>query len=170
MREPFRIARCYPRVVLAGQIATREDVMSQKIIVGYDGSDGANSAIEFAAKEAKAKGAALVVAHVLEWSPYSFLTPTELEERHKRRGEELERARSALIEPVMAKLAESGVEVSSALKYGNIAEVLIELTKSEGAQMLIIGRTGHSSLSSRLFGSVAGTLAQAAPVPVVIVP
>lgn len=144
--------------------------MSQKIVVGYDASSDADKALAFAVKQAKAAGGELVVVHVLEWSPYSFLTKQEVEERTKRRKEELARAEEAVITPAVKKLADSGVKVSTALKYGNIAEVLIDIAKSEQAEMVVIGRTGHSGLSSRLFGSVAGTLAQAAPVPVVIVP
>ncbi|MBU2981505.1 universal stress protein [Lentibacter algarum] len=144
--------------------------MSHTIIVGYDGSRGSESALAFAEKQAKASGASLVVAHVLEWSPYSFLTPQELEERHKRRGEELARAEEAILAPAVKRLAKSGIEVTTALKYGNIAEVIIDIAKNEKAEMIVIGRTGHSGLSARLFGSVAGTMAQAAPVPVVIVP
>lgn len=144
--------------------------MSQKIVVGYDGSSDSDKALAFAVNQAKAAGRALVVAHVLEWSPYSFLTKQEVEERTKRRREELARAEEAVLTPVIKKLSGSGVDVTTALKYGNIAEVLIDLAKAEGAAMVVIGRTGHSGLSSRLFGSVAGTLAQAAPVPVVIVP
>ena len=144
--------------------------MPSKIVVGFDGSESAQRALDFAVKQAKAKGAGLVIAHVLEWSPYSFLTPTELEERHKRRAEELERAETALLNPVVVSLKDSGVEVSTALKYGHIAETLVSVTKDSGASQIVIGRTGHSSLSSRLFGSVAGSLAQAAPVPVTIVP
>ncbi|MDA7428538.1 universal stress protein [Primorskyibacter aestuariivivens] len=144
--------------------------MPSKIVVGFDGSESAKRALDFAVAQAKAKGAGIVIAHVLEWSPYSFLTPTELEERHKRRGEELARAETALLKPVVDSLKDSGVEVSTALKYGHIAETLASVTKAESASQIVIGRTGHSSLSSRLFGSVAGSLAQAAPVPVTIVP
>ncbi|PWG16256.1 universal stress protein [Salibaculum griseiflavum] len=144
--------------------------MSHKIVVGYDGSESADAALSFAIGVARAQGGSVVIAHVLEWSPYSFLTPTELEERHMRRSEELERAKSALLDPVVAKLSDSGVEVKTALKYGHIAETLCEVAKDEGADQIVIGRTGHSSLSSRLFGSVAGSLAQAGPVPVTIVP
>lgn len=144
--------------------------MSQKIVVGYDASSSAQSALEFAVKIAKAQGYSVIIAHVLEWSPYSFLTPTELEERHKRRGEELERAETAVLAPVVKKLKDSGVEVTTALKYGHIAETLCDIAKEAGASQMVIGRTGHSGLSSRLFGSVAGSLAQAAPVPVTIVP
>lgn len=144
--------------------------MSHKIVVGYDGSDCGRAALEFAIDVAKARNGSIVIAHVLEWSPYSFLTPTELEERHKRRNEELERAESAVLAPVVDGMKNSGVEVSTALKYGHIAETLCDIAKEEAAHQIVIGRTGHSKLSSRLFGSVAGSLAQAAPVPVTIVP
>ena len=80
------------------------------------------------------------------------------------------RAEEAVLTPVVKKLSDSGLTVTTALKYGNIAEVLIDIAKAENAEMVVIGRTGHSGLSTRIFGSVAGTLAQAAPVPVVIVP
>ncbi|KXF90424.1 universal stress protein [Phaeobacter inhibens] len=144
--------------------------MASKIVVGYDGSTSARTALNFALDVAKAQGGSIVVAHVLEWSPYSFLSAAELAERHKRRTEELERAETALIRPLLKDLETSGVDVTATVKYGNIAEVLVSIAKSEGANHVVIGRTGHSALSSRLFGSVAGSLAQAAPVPVTIVP
>ena len=147
-----------------------EGTVSRKIVLGFDESQSAKSALAFAAGLAKAEGAELIVAHVLEWSPYSFLTPEELEERHKRRQEELNRAESALLGPVKDSLANSGITVSTVLKYGHITETLCDIIKESGASQVVIGRTGHSTLSSRLFGSVAGSLAQVSPVPVTIVP
>lgn len=144
--------------------------MSEKIVVGYDGSASAKSALAFASDRAKASGATLVLAHVLEWSPYSFLTPEELAERHKRRTEELARAETAVLGPVVASLKASGVTVSTELRYGHIAETICAIASEQGASQIVIGRTGHSELATRLFGSVAGALAQAAPVPVTIVP
>lgn len=144
--------------------------MSQKIVVGFDDSDSAKRALEFAVGRAKAQGTGIVIAHVLEWSPYSFLTPEELEERHKRRREELERADAAILAPVVKSLKGSGVEVETALKYGHIAETLCSIAEDNGANQIVIGRTGQSGLASRFFGSVAGSLAQSAPVPVTIVP
>ena len=141
-----------------------------KIVLGYDDSEAAKSALDFAADLAKAHGCELVIAHVLEWSPYSFLTPEEIEERHKRRNEELERAETALLEPAKARASGSGAAVRTVMKYGHIAETLMKIVKDEGASQIVIGRTGHSSISARLFGSVAGSLAQASPVPVTIVP
>lgn len=144
--------------------------MASTIVVGYDGSDSAKRAVDFAVTTAKAQGNTIIVAHVLEWSPYSFLTPTELEERHKRRGEELQRAETALLAPLLAELSTSGLEIKTSMKYGNIAETLLKVARDNGATHIIIGRTGHSAIESRLFGSVAGSLAQAAPAPVTIVP
>ncbi len=144
--------------------------MVHKIVVGYDGSESSNDALDFAISSAKALGGSVVVAHVLEWSPYSFLTPTEIEERHKRRAEELGRAETALIEPVMKRLEGCGVEVKPVLKYGQVAETIVNVANEEKANHIVIGRTGHSAMSTRLFGSVAGSLAQAAPTPVTIVP
>lgn len=144
--------------------------MSPKIVVGFDGSEASRRALDFAVSRAKAQGESILIAHVLEWSPYSFLTPTELEERHRRRNEELERAETAIITPVVKSVEDAGVPVSTALRYGHIAETLCKIAEEEDAALIMIGRMGHSGLSSRIFGSVAGTLAQVAPVPVTIVP
>lgn len=144
--------------------------MSQKIIVGVDGSEGAFRALDFAVSCAKAQGLDVLVCHVLEWSPYTFLTPTELEERHKRRAEEVGRAEKAILDPVLAAISESGLSVHTEIRYGHVAETLCAIAEKQETFQIVVGRTGHSALSSRLFGSVAGTLAQAAPVPVTIVP
>lgn len=144
--------------------------MSKSIVVGYDGSASAKRALDFAVSRAKDQGAAIVIAHVLEWSPYSFLTPTELEERHKRRQEELNRAETAVIAPILKEVQDSGVTVTTEIKYGHIVETLCKMAVDNDASQVVVGRTGHSALATRLFGSVAGSLAQAAPVPVTIVP
>lgn len=144
--------------------------MSEKFVVGYDGSDASNRALEFAVARAKTQGGSILVAHVLEWSPYSFLTPTELEERHKRRNEELARAKSALMDPVVEKLSDSGVDITTEIKYGHIAKTLAAICSDAGATQMVIGRDGETGIGSRVFGSVASTLAQMAPVPCTIVP
>lgn len=144
--------------------------MADTFIAAYDGSEAAGRAVDFAVKRAKATKARLLVVHVLEWSPYSFLTQEELAERHKRRNQELDRAAKAVLDPLKAKLKDSGVEIETSIKYGHVAETLCEMAKAEGAAQIFIGRTGSSSLMDRLFGSVAGSLAQIAPVPCTIVP
>lgn len=144
--------------------------MSNKIVVGFDGSDASQRALDYAVDAAKASGATVVIAHVLEWSPYSFLTPSELEERHARRKEELARAEEHLLTPVVNALSDSGVSTATELRYGHIAETLGKVAEEHSASQVVIGRNGETSVSDRLFGSVAGSLAQTAPAPVTIVP
>lgn len=144
--------------------------MSTKYVVACDGSPASERALQFAIDNAKTNEASILIAHVLEWSPYTFLTPEELEERHKRRGEELSRAKKALVDPLINSVENEGIKASSAVKYGHVAETLAEIAKQEAASQVFIGRTGHSSLTTRFFGSVAGTMAQIAPVPCTIVP
>lgn len=144
--------------------------MSGKFVVGYDGSVSARRALDFAVDRARAQGGTIVLAHVLEWSPYSFLTPSELEERHMRRQEELERAEKAITSTVVAELKDAGMPVETVIRYGNIAEILCRIADEEDAVQIIVGRDGKSGIGARLFGSVAGALVQSAPVPCTIVP
>ncbi|MGI3210238.1 universal stress protein [Roseovarius tibetensis] len=144
--------------------------MSGNFVVGYDGSVAARRALEFAVERVRAQGGTIVLAHVLEWSPYSFLTPAELEERHKRRREEMERARDAITSTVVAELKDAGIEVETEIRYGKTADILSRVAKEKDAVQIIIGRDGQSALGARVFGSVAGALVQTAPVPCTIVP
>jgi nucleotide-binding universal stress UspA family protein len=144
--------------------------MSIKYLVACDGSPSSERAVAYAVEQARHNGGSVLIAHVLEWSPYSFLTPEELEERHKRRGEELARAKTALIDPILESISADDVEVDSVIKYGHVAETLADIATESGSTQLIIGRTGESSIKARVFGSVVATLAQIAPVPCTIVP
>ncbi len=144
--------------------------MSIKYVVAYDGSDASKRAVDFALDRAKASGASLVVAHVLEWSPYSFLTPEELEERHGRRKEELARAQSALMEPLSKAISGKGVEVETVIKYGHIVDTLCAIAKEHDAAQIFLGRQGETGFAARVFGSVAGSMVQSTPVPCTIVP
>ena len=144
--------------------------MSKVFVVGYDDSPSSRRAVDFALEQAESAGASVVIAHVLEWSAYSFLTPEELEERHGRRKEELARAEVAVIKPVIEQISQKGIEVDSELRYGNIADTLCAIARERNATQLIIGRTGDAGVVSRIFGSVAGALAQSSPVPCTIIP
>ncbi len=146
--------------------------MSNIFVAAYDGSEASNRAVHFAIERAKITGSSLIVAFVLEWSPYSFLTPEEIAERHVRRKEELQRAEDAIIAPLMEQLREehANVPVSAMVKFGHPVETLINIITESGATQVFIGRTGHSSVVSRIFGSVTGSLAQVSPVPCTIVP
>ena len=144
--------------------------MSNKYLVACDGSAASARALQFAIDQAKSDGASILIAHVLEWSPYSFLTPEEIEERHARRTDELKRAQMAVVDPLVSSATSEGVPVDSVIRYGHVTDTLAEIAENEAVSQMFIGRTGVSKLVTRVFGSVAGTMAQIAPVPCTIVP
>ena len=143
-------------------------VTQETYIVGYEGKD--RDVVDFAADRARRNGARLHIVHVLEWSPYSFLTPQELEERHKRREKELSRASEAVLDPIVSELKANGLEVDGTVRHGAPADVLIDIAKNSDNGSIFVGRSGHSSIAARILGSVTIGLVQASPVPVVVVP
>lgn len=144
--------------------------MSDLFVVAVDGSDAGRRALAFAAARAQASGAHILLAHVLEWSPYSFLTRDELAERHKRREQEMARAEAVYLIPLRTELTAQGLQVDTVIRYGNVPDALCSIVKEQAATQIFLGRTGQAGVTARFFGSVAGTLSQIAPVPCTIVP
>lgn len=144
--------------------------MSQVLLVGTDCSNCSNRALDYAKEWAKQAGLKLYVAHVIEWSPFSFNTPQELEQRHKRREDELDRAHAQVIDPIIEKFTAEGIDAHGVIRHGHPAETLNELANELGATNIIIGRRGQSAIKAKLFGSATSTLVQIADHPVTVVP
>ena len=115
--------------------------MANVLVVGFDPGPAGERAIDFAVNLAKMSGSSLMIVHVLEWSPYSFLTPEEIEERHARRKEELSRAKDSITDPLVQKLSSSGVSVDATIRYGHVAETLAAVAEEAGASQVIVGRS-----------------------------
>ncbi len=144
--------------------------MSNKILVGIDGSPGSLRAADYAAQKAKLGKADLVVAYVIEWSPYSFNTAEENETRHKRREEEIQQAQEKVLDPLLETLSNTGVQVMGIVRHGKPADVINNLASENKAVEIYVGRVGESSIKQIIFGSVASNLVQTAAVPVTVVP
>ena len=144
--------------------------MSAIHLVGVDCSECSDRALEYAIERARDSGAGLIVAYVIEWSRFSFSTAQENEQRHKRREEELARARSEVIDPIVARMAEAGIEAKGVIRHGHAAETLVKLARDNDAASIIVGRAGSSRFKAQFFGSVASSLVQIADRPVTVVP
>jgi len=141
--------------------------MAQEIfVVGFDGTD--QHPVDFAVTRAAKDDARLLVVHVLEWSPYSFLTNEELAHRHEERQRELARAEDVILKPILEKVRRGGITADPEVRYGNVVDLLCASAKEANAAMIFVGRS--SSLSARVFGSVASGVVQCSTVPTVIVP
>ncbi len=144
--------------------------MTDSFLVGVDGSERSMRAALFAAERAKQMDTRLLIVFVIEWSPYTFNTAEENATRKKRFEGEIESATTKILEPMLKKIRDTGVETEGIVRHGNIAKVIIQLAREHDCKALFIGRLGTSKLKSMLFGSVTSNLVQMSPIPVVVVP
>ena len=141
-----------------------------RFLVGIDGSDCGERALDVARDQARAADAELLVCYVIDWSPFTFSTPQENAERHRRREEELAVARTKFLEPRVEALNQAGVKASGLARHGHPARTLVHLAEEHEAAMIIIGRAGDAPMKTRIFGGTAAALVQSAPCPVLVVP
>ena len=84
--------------------------MTVKLVIGLDGAETGDRALEFAKTlAARIDDCELIVAYVIEWSPFTFQTPEENAMRHKRREEELATATARVAEPAVKSLQDAGL-------------------------------------------------------------
>lgn len=136
------------------------------IIVGVDGSPGAEQAIRFAAKEAAVHGATLRL--VSAWDvPPSVLASGGV-------GPEMYRAFEAEARGIVRDAAASAaaveptIAIEEATVEGHAGNVLVK--EADRADLVVLGRRGHGGLTEFLLGSVSHQVADHARCPVVIVP
>jgi nucleotide-binding universal stress UspA family protein len=135
--------------------------MASEIVVGFDGRDGARTALGEATGLAKELGAPLVVAFAYRVSPLGG----EVQDLH---AELVERGEAVTGEAIAAA-REQGVDARAELVHGDPAPALVELAERLGARLIVVGSTGESPLKGALVGSTPHKLIQLSPVPVLVV-
>lgn len=144
--------------------------MTSTIVVGLDGHGSGERALAHAEYLAKLIGDCdLVVAYIVEWSPFSFQTPEENAERHKRREEEISTAKERVVDPSVKKLVESGLRAEGVVRHGDVATALNAISEEKGAIQIIVGRSSEGGFTKRIFGSASSNLVMSASVPVTVV-
>jgi nucleotide-binding universal stress UspA family protein len=135
-----------------------------RIVVGVDGSIGAQSALHWAIDEARHRAAELRVVHVWQapylGSPYSPVTSIDFDV--------LEEEAGRLIDRMLGGEDTAGLELERRAVCGSAAQTLVDLGKD--ADLLVVGARGHGGFVGLLLGSVSDQVARHAPCPVVIVP
>lgn len=138
--------------------------------MAVDGGDGGKRALDAAVEHAKLTHSDIILSYIIDWTPYSFHTPDELEERQKRRDSEIQRAHDLILNPVVSDIEAKGLSVQTVVRQGKIAEALKNIAKEYGATQIYIGKLGESRMRSMIFGSVTAALIQTSSLPVTVVP
>ncbi|MCW2724869.1 MAG: UspA domain protein [Frankiales bacterium] len=136
----------------------------QQVLVGVDGSVGAQAALMAAAGFARLAAAELVVLTVWERVPHPVYAPVNAED-----SDELTAARERLEATLeRAQEALAGLAVRSEVREGHPAQVL--LAASAEADLLVLGAHGLGGGGGLPVGGIARDCAGHAACPVVVMP
>jgi nucleotide-binding universal stress UspA family protein len=137
----------------------------ETIVVGIDGSDAANRALEWATLEARLRDARLRIVHAwLEIFVEGYFAAPAMYER-----DAVERAARAVLDKATASVRSESpdVDVDPALVHGQAATVLLE--EADTATMVVVGSRGRGGFAELVMGSVSHRVVHHAKCPVVVV-
>lgn len=136
----------------------------ERIVVGVDGSESAQQALQWAVDEARLRSA--TVEAVYAWHQPFATGYAEMGEIGI--GQFAEEAQRILDVAVDAVDATGIAPVERKLATGNPAPTLVD--EAKGAALLVVGSRGRGGFTGLLLGSVSQQVAHHAPCPVVIIP
>jgi len=146
----------------------------KSILVGVDGSENSDRALDFALDLAEKFNASITILNVTESlvinafvdDSNSYLSgkTTVLDKDLRKIHDEILTRNVA-----RAKTVKPNLTVSSMLKEGNPALEIVNTAKEEGFNVIIVGHKGLSKVEELFLGSVSEKEAHLTPCPVVIV-
>ncbi|HLK73589.1 MAG TPA: universal stress protein [Streptosporangiaceae bacterium] len=126
--------------------------MTAGIITGYDGSEGSDEALRWAAREAWARGTALTICLTWPAADLRLLGDWGVHHRARHLGGEI-LARGVWLAGAVPDLT----DVRTLLAEGSPAQVLCE--HSSAAEMVVLGSRGYGGLAGSRLGSVSWQVA-----------
>jgi nucleotide-binding universal stress UspA family protein len=139
----------------------------RRIVVGVDGSACSEAALRWAMAQARLVDARVEALGTWQYPAVFGLAYGSVQGE----GEVLVSITQQVLDKTVAEVVGQGgphVEVVTRVVQGHPAEVLVEAAR--GAELLVVGSHGHSTVAGRLLGSVSQHCVQHAPCPVVVVP
>jgi len=141
--------------------------MFKKILVPIDWSVQASSSSEVAIALASEQKAHILFAHVQEpvvelgLSGYAPLSTTVVEATQREIDELLQKA--------VKTAEEHGATASIVREMGSIPDVILDIAKREGVDLIVMGTHGREGLARAFIGSVTEAVLRRATVPVLAV-
>lgn len=146
---------------------TSQQAPGRRIVVGVDGSESSKAALTWAVGQAELTGDSVdaviawhypVMVGGLPFAPIGVLEGTDFGAY----------AATVLADAITETVPADGpVKVSSSVREGNAAQVLLEA--ADGADLLVVGSRGHGGFAEALLGSVSQACVHHAPCPVVVI-
>ena len=138
--------------------------MFKIILHANDGSKSAVKALELAIAMSKQNAAVLHLVCVEEIPQM----PEYIEEVREAKGVAARRFRP-VVERARLLAGQSSIDIKVHVVSGHPVRMIVDLVDEIGADLLVIGATGHSALYERMIGSRADRIVQLAACPVLVV-
>jgi nucleotide-binding universal stress UspA family protein len=138
--------------------------MFNKILLAYDGSDGAKLALDKAAGMAEAAAAdfhLLAVGRIPEYAE----TVSEVEEAR----EHAKRFYSKIMEEAVDHLKQRDLSTKIHIDFGKPGEVILRIAEDLKADLVILGTNPHSALRRRFLGATVDKVVDRAHCSVLVV-
>ncbi|MGL5875973.1 MAG: universal stress protein [Xenococcaceae cyanobacterium] len=160
--------------------------MIDKILIAIDRSTFSKTVFSEGLTLAKNMGASLMLLHVLfpqgesessllaptwtlgNWDYYSGADTLLMEDYHKQWQEYRQQSLNFLCSLAEEAMAQ-GIQTEWTQNAGNPGTVICDVAKTWGANLIVVGRRGHSSLSELLLGSISNYVLHRAPCSVLVV-
>lgn len=139
----------------------KEAAQYRRMLVGYDGSEGANVALKHSLALAKEIGSQVKVLWIHEIMPSA-------EPKDEARWAQTY-FESSLREPIESAVKEYGVQVESGYRLGSAAQTLVDEAESGGFRLVVLGHRGQSGLWGKLLGGAADRVSHHAHCDVLII-
>lgn len=139
----------------------KEKNAMKRILVGYDGSQGSERAVNKALSIIDEGGEIVLLAVVPCREGKGFLDSNAHElAREKAEG---------LIEDRISLIARNDITVRGIVREGDVVQEIIEVAKKLDCDLILLGKGGHSEIGSFQIGSVAEKVIMSSHKPVMIV-
>ncbi|MBD3207393.1 hypothetical protein GF319_13760 [Candidatus Bathyarchaeota archaeon] len=144
--------------------------MFDKILVGVDGSEPSINAADYAAELAEEKGSELILISIAPEVPI-LAGSRSVSERVPELQSELERERKTMLENQKVRLNEKFPElkITTVVGTGSPSRNIVELSRNENVDIIIVGNRGRSGVATWMLGSVSRDIVESCTVPVLVV-
>ncbi len=143
-----------------------------RILVATDGSEGADRAVDYAARRAKADGAELLIVNVMGGYGLPdkvFLAFTN--DQNVLLKELLASQSAATLTTARDRARKAGVStIVLESRTGEVAQTIIDIAHEKNADAIVVGKRGAGRVAGILLGSVSQKLVSLSPLPLTVVP
>ena len=133
----------------------------KKVLVGFDGSEGSEQALNRAMMLLDEYGELFILAVIPRLSDKAFV----VDDVYKN----LKLKAKNLVDDVIADIGVHEFEIKGIIEEGDPAAIIIDVSNRLDVDLIVLGSKGQSELGQYLIGSVANKVVQYAAKPVMVV-